>query len=492
MRGGGAERRPDPPARRIARLEEKNLALSRALQLLEEARANLVDQYDYAPLGFVTLDAKGCVCEMNLTAARMLERKRSGLLTMPFFPHVAKPSLPDFLHHLRECRARQQEVVTELSLRVSRIGALPVELRSVPVPALGGSETVYRTIITDITERQRADRALRESEQRYRDLVERSPDGIFILNNGLIVFVNSAALRICGVENRQELLHTDFIDCLHPPDRETVRANLQERSGGAGERSPVEAKLVRRGVKLADVELAVREFQHDGDPAIMVVTRDITRRRRAERQVLEISEHERRTFGRDVHDSLCQSLTGAAYLAEHLWRQMRELSSEAAAQANEIAGVIRQCAEEARTLARGLCPVTMGENGLVTALHELTAEVARRSSVECLLEFDDHQAFDDSEVATNLYRIAQEAVTNAIKHGRPKSILIQLANANGSTTLRVRDDGKGIRKRSKQSGMGLHTMQYRATIIGGTLDVRPARPRGTVVTCSLPTKLSTS
>ena len=90
-------------------------------------------------------------------------------------------------------------------------------------------------------------------------------------------------------------------------------------------------------------------------------------------------------------------------------------------------------------------------------------------------------------VATNLYRIAQEAVANAIKHGNAKAVLIQLAAENGNLTLRVRDDGTGIPAKPKQTGMGLHTMRYRATMIGGSLDVRRARPRGTIVTCSFPT-----
>lgn len=203
--------------------------------------------------------------------------------------------------------------------------------------------------------------------------------------------------------------------------------------------------------------------------------------------MLAISERKRTTFGQDVHDGLCQSLIGAGYLADVLRRDLREIGPEATAKAQEIAKVVRASAEEARNLARGLCPVNVENDGLTAALHELAAEVTKRSRVGCALECDDRLSIADSAVATNLYRIAQEAVANAIKHGKAKSVLIQLAAANGRMTLAVRDDGKGIPAKPKQSGMGLHTMQYRATMIGGSLDVRRDRPRGTVVTCSFPT-----
>jgi signal transduction histidine kinase len=247
----------------------------------------------------------------------------------------------------------------------------------------------------------------------------------------------------------------------------------------------VEGRLARGDGSSVDVEVAARAFRYRGEPAVLVVARDITRRKKAERHVLTISERERSGFGRDLHDSLCQSLMGAACMAEALRNDLRRTGS-AAAQADQIARVIRQCVEEARSLARGLCPVTMEKSGLVAALHELTAEVAGRTRVGCALECDDSLTINDVSVATNLYRIAQEAVANAIKHGQAKSVLIQLAANNGRMTLRVQDDGKGIPAKPKQSGMGLHTMRYRATIIGGSLEVRRDRPRGTVVTCTFP------
>ena len=474
--------RGGPRARRPERSEERNLELARTLQIIEEARANLADQYDYAPFGAVTLDARGCIREINLTAARILGRERSRLLTMPFFTHVDKTSLPAFFQHLRECHVRQAEVIGEVTLRPRGREPVPVELRSVPVLD-GRGTTVYRTAITDITERLRGGRALRESEERYRELVELSPDGIFIVQEGAIVFGNAAGRRLCSVAKLRDLIGRELLEWVHPSFHPAVNGAL---SVPVREMLPVEVRWARNDKGAVEVEMLARPFCHEGEPAALVVARDITLRRRAERQVLAISERERTSIGQNVHDSLCQSLMGAAYLAGVLRNRLREISPESAAEAEEIGRIVRGCGEEARALARGLCPVHMEGAGLVAALHGLIADVSGRMRIGCTLECDDCLTLEDAAVATNIFRITQEAVANAIKHGRAKSIGIQLAADNGRVTLRVRDDGKGIPAKPKQSGMGLQTMQYRATMIGGSLEVRRDAPRGTTVTCTFP------
>jgi two-component system sensor kinase FixL len=479
-----AHRVRETPEAKIQELEARNRELKRMLEIIESARANLADQYDYAPIGSVTLDSKGCIREINLTAARMLGRERPQLLTMPFVPYVAKPHCSVFLHHLRECRSKSQEVTCEVALRKRGGHAISVELRSVPVLDPQHGDIAYRTAITDITDRLRISRALRESEERYRDLVESSPDAIFILTEGVTVFANQAALRLCGVAEAADLIGRELLDWVHPHFRPAVSNLLEARDGR--EIPMIEAKLVKRDGASVEVEALVNAFRDEDGRAVRVILRDISQRKQAERHVLTISERERSSLGRDLHDSLCQNLTGAAWMIQALRNELQKVSPAAAAQAEEIAGVIRQSIDEARTLARGLCPVTMEKSGLVAALHELTSQTANRTRIRCVLECDDHLMIKDVIVATNVYRIAQEAVANAIRHGKAQSVRIQLMANDGRMTLHVRDDGKGLPAKPKQTGMGLHTMRYRATLIGGSLEVRRVRPRGTVVTCSFP------
>ena len=487
---GGRDAHPTREAQ-TERLKARNSELIRTLQLSEEARAVLADQYDFAPVGFVTLDAKGCVREINLTAAHMLGWERAPLLGMPFFTHIAKAHVSTFLRHLRDCRRQSCEIVCEAALRVRGGGEVPVELRSVPVLDPRRGDTVFRTTIINVTERLQVSRALRESEERYRELVELSPDGIFIVSEGAIVFANSAALLLCGVERAEALFGGEFIAWARSAYRPALSAILLGAST-AREAPPVEAKFVRRDRTVIDVEVVARPFRHDGGRAVLVVARDISRRKAAERHVLKISDRERSNFGRDLHDSLCQGLTGAALLADGLRKEFQSVNPRAAEEAQYLAEVVRNCREEARNLARSLCPVTMEQHGLVAALHELATEVAARMRVGCTLQADDRIAIDDVSRATHLYRIAQEAISNAIQHGRAKSVLLQLGADNGKMTLRVEDNGKGLPAKPKHAGMGLHIMRYRAGLIGGSLDVRRVRPRGTVVTCTFSTHSETA
>ncbi len=337
-------------------LESQNRALTRTLQIVEEARAN-ADQYDYAPIGFLTFDAKGCVREINLTAARLLGRERSQLLGMPFLTHVEKGHWKDFLHHMSECRRKQKAVVSDLALRTRDRRTLQVELRSVPVLDARRDETVYRTAMTDIGERLRIAHALQESERRHRNMVESSPDGVFIQCDGAIVFANRVALDLCGVGDAADLLGHELTGLVHPAYRQSV-ISLLSQVVGDHETPSVEVTMSRRDGTVVDVELAARDFHFEGEPAVLVMARDVTRRKIAERHVLAISERERRAFGRDLHDSLCQSLMGAACLAEALRNQLRKGGVPVAAEAQEIARVVRQCIQEARhmsprSLARG-------------------------------------------------------------------------------------------------------------------------------------------
>jgi PAS domain S-box-containing protein len=471
------------------RLEARNRELMRTLRLSEEARVILADQYDYAPVGFVTLDMKGCVRAINLTATRMLGCERTPVLAMPFFTHIAKSHVRTFLSHLRECRRHSCEVICEVALRVRAGGALPVELRSVPVFDPRHGDTVYRTTIIDISERLRLNEALQQSEKQFRELTELSPDAIFIITLGRVEFANPSALRLCGIERINELIGGEFaVRGAQTADRARLR-ELLLHAANVQEALLAEARFAHRGGPAVDAELIARSFHHQQKQSVLVVVRDISRRKAAERHVLEISERERQTFGREVHDGLCQTLMAAALLADGLRKEFKDTSPRAAQMAEDLAHAIRSSGEEARRLARGLCPVTMEKHGLVAALRELAAHVGTRARVDCTAECDDALILKDVNRATHVYRIAQEAVNNAIRHGRAKSIRIRMSGNNGRIALSVEDDGKGFPAKPKRIGMGLHTMQYRASLIGGSVEVRRARPRGTIVTCTFPTLL---
>ena len=215
-------------------------------------------------------------------------------------------------------------------------------------------------------------------------------------------------------------------------------------------------------------------------------TRDITRRVELEREILAISEREQRRLGHDLHDDLCQQLAGIEFLSQRLASGLAVRSAARAPQAKEIAQMVRRAMTQTRELARGLSPVRLEADGLADALRELAVGTRKVFGCDCRFRCDPPVLVPDHTVAIHLYRIAQEAVSNAIKHGQARRIEIGLTAKGHSVTLAVKDNGTGIpRKLPKRKGMGLRIMRYRAEVIGGALKVEPDPHGGTRVACSV-------
>lgn len=217
----------------------------------------------------------------------------------------------------------------------------------------------------------------------------------------------------------------------------------------------------------------------------VVVYTDISSRKIMEKQVAEISDREQRRIGQDLHDSLCQHMVSIAFAAELLRDKLARRSLPEAGQAETISEMVNEGISQARTLARGLYPVRLEVDGLSSALEELAASVQARNSVACHFACDEQVFIHDEVAGNNLYRIAQEAVNNSIKHGRARNISIGLGAVEDEVTLTVKDDGVGFPGRlENNTGMGLHIMNYRAKMIGAFLDIRRGAGGGTIVICS--------
>jgi signal transduction histidine kinase len=213
--------------------------------------------------------------------------------------------------------------------------------------------------------------------------------------------------------------------------------------------------------------------------------RDITERKRLEKEILEISDRERRSIGQGLHDGLCQHLAGIELMSQVLEQNLARTSKPAAAQAGKIAQHVRDAIAQTRSLARGLSPVSLESNGLMSALQELSETISNLFRVNCRFECPEPILLTDNAVATHVYRIAQEATSNAVKHGKADSILIRLRGKPGGAELSITDDGLGFPKeKSNHSGMGLQIMKYRAGMLGAALEIRPTEACGTAIICT--------
>ena len=230
-----------------------------------------------------------------------------------------------------------------------------------------------------------------------------------------------------------------------------------------------------------------RELEARVRQRTMALTEEMAERERLEKELLETSEREQRRIGHDLHDSLGQHLTGTALAGQVLEEKLAIQSRPEAADARRVVSLVEEAIELTRSLARGLHPVTLEDSGLTTAFEELADLITERFQISCHCECEREVFIRDITVATHLYRIAQEAISNAIKHGQARRIRLRLETSGNIATLTIQDDGRGLPVEWRQSrGMGLHIMAHRATMIGAKFAIDPVPEGGTRVRCAVP------
>jgi len=238
---------------------------------------------------------------------------------------------------------------------------------------------------------------------------------------------------------------------------------------------------------LAKLRTLQRELEERVRRRTAALTREIEERLRLQRQLLETSEREQRRISHELHDGLCQHLTGLALASHVLGQKLAAQASPETVAASRLVALVEEAIELTRTLARGLHPME-AQTGLFTDnFQALAASTSKRHHVTC--RFEEHQSapLPDVNVATHLFRITQEAVANAVRHGQAKQINIGLDSADDEIVLTITDDGVGLPENARNSdGMGLRLMAYRAEIIGAAFDIQRLHTRGTRVTCTLP------
>jgi signal transduction histidine kinase len=257
--------------------------------------------------------------------------------------------------------------------------------------------------------------------------------------------------------------------CVDVTDRKKAEQQIRELN------EDLERRVLARTAELTQANEQLRE--------------EIARRRRLEQDILDISEKEQRRIGRELHDSLGQQLTGIAIISKVLEQKLQRQSLPEAANAREIAQLVNEAISQTRQLSRGLHPVSLEADGLMSALEALAAMTENLSSVRCEFQCRQPVLIKDPSAAVHLYRIAQEAVTNAVRHSGGGQIRLELsADGSGDAALVVENDGRDFPDElPKNKGIGLQVMSYRAEMIGGALDVRARRDGGTTVTCTFKT-----
>ncbi|OGV73186.1 MAG: hypothetical protein A3K19_30130 [Lentisphaerae bacterium RIFOXYB12_FULL_65_16] len=349
------------------------------------------------------------------------------------------------------------------------------------------AQTALQRMNAELEERvvQRTAEA-REAARYARSLIEASLDPIFTADrNGTITDVNHATELATG-RSRKQLIGSGFFDCFTDPDgaavsHRTALTQTQSRD------CPLTIR--HRSGRPTEVlcNATVYRDERGQVQGVLATARDITERKALEQQVLNIRDQEQRRIGQDLHDVLCQQIAAIGFLCEALRTDLAGKKLAEAEKAAKIGRLSEDAGNQARYLARGLFPVGADSRGLMSALKELARQTTEVFRIPCQFKRHRPVLVPNNVTATHLYRIAQEAVSNAVKHSAARRISIVLTEKLGRIELAVRDNGCGFSRRlAKGKSIGISSMQYRANMIGGSLALRTRKGRGTVVACSLP------
>lgn len=339
--------------------------------------------------------------------------------------------------------------------------------------------------LSRVAERDRARKALRESEEKFRALAEQSLVGIELIQDGTYVYVNPTFAGYFGYEP-EELIGASPEKIVHPGDWFRVRALLQQRLEGTREEAKFSMRGVTRDGETVHLETTGRRIDYNGRPAIVGGSLDVTEKRHLEEKLVGLQDEERRRIGHDLHDGVAPLLAAASMMGRSLAEKIERGDVPEAEEAEQIARHLQSASDEVRAISRGLSPPGL-DFGLPVALEDYATSTDTDDGPACSFEADPSIPEFPESTANHLYRIAQEAVNNALRHAEAEHIWIRIeTDDNGSITLRIEDDGAGMQEQpSSESSLGLRTMRHRANLIGGTLSFEERPGGGTVVRCDL-------
>lgn len=423
--------------------------------------------------------------EVNKALVALTGYSGKKLLGMRLPQLVAPTDRKNVVAFFKSLRVDHPAGAIELVLRKQHGGRRFVQLAPSAIFHDDGSLMQVLVIATDVTKRRGAEELLKQQSAFQETLLNKTSALLVVYDpQGIVRHISRAVEKMFGYSNMD--VRGKSMWQLGVMDREeAARSKMRLRDLAAGAESI--ASVMRLRTKSGEerimeiISTAVRKADGEVDCIIATGT-DITERRRLQQDVLRATEAEQARIGHDLHDGVGQSLTGLVALAESLEQKLAgNLHTDAA----RIVAVLRDSVQSVRRLSHGMSPLAVRFQGLPEALHLLAETVRENFKTECTCDIDEKVGDASPDVQIHLYRIAQEAISNALRHGHAKTVNISLRQiSDEQCELAIQDDGKGIiEKKRNRDGLGLRLMEYRAELIGGVLSVRSRPRQGVTVTC---------
>ncbi len=355
-----------------------------------------------------------------------------------------------------------------------------VEIQYLPYVDESRRQSGYFALTTDLTERRQAERERRELDACFRAVTLAAFEGIAVLEDGRFVNVNDSYAQRLRFRP-EELIGKSYEGLLSKDSLQRVRRVLDSRFQGV-----YEVVARSRSGKTFPAEICGVNVDVGGRNLRVSAARDISARVAREQAVAEAADHEQTRIGQDLHDSLGQGLAGLSLGLERLRRDLKDKQSPLAEQASQLGQALKRAIQVVRTISRGLAPM-LGEGGdLEVVLARLVEDTEDLHGIECVSQLDGARQVQDANDATQVYRIAQEALANAVRHGRATQVRVQADCSGGLFHLTIDDDGSGLPAGPSRPGLGMRSMTSRARILGGNLTFDSGEQGGTRVSLTFP------